>query len=610
MRKAYSYIRMSTDTQLKGDSLRRQLEASERFAQDNNLQLVDAIDGVPLKDIGVSAYRGANSKDGVLAMFLGQLQQGKIEPGSVLLIESLDRLSRAQVLDALAQFLTIVTFDIEIITLTDNQRYTKQSLNESPGQLYVSLGIMFRANEESATKSKRLKASWSNKRNHALDKPLTSIAPAWLRYSQELNRFEVIEERVNVVRTIFEMCAYVCGQSSITRYLNENQVPVFGKSQFWNLSYVKKILNNRAVLGEFQPFATVNGKRQPVDDPIPGYFPRIIDDELYNLAQHALKSRATSASGRKGKTYGNLFSGVVYCGACGTRMDYRDRGKQMLSLACRNASHKAGCKAPEWRYQSVEEMLLRHLREVDFRELLGNKSDSVKLEHQLLALKSEVKEREDGFEKLLDLVESESLAEPAKVRMMDRINKASSELADLLQQVEAKQTEINDYNSQLRVFDEDVLKKAIQLIADKKDDYFFRSSVNQLLMRAIAQIDLFVDNDIYAPWEIEPEDIRVQRFLDLHPKLRTLSFDTVVARADFKAFWSQFNKRVRIRYRTGAVRHLLVGHDISFESLPLKKQYKDSQTGQFITEEEANQRSPETIMEVLVRPPAAKKTVR
>jgi len=65
MLKAYSYIRMSTDAKLKGDSLRRQLEASEKFAKKKNLNLVDK-----LQDIGVSAYHGKNIKSGPLEKFL------------------------------------------------------------------------------------------------------------------------------------------------------------------------------------------------------------------------------------------------------------------------------------------------------------------------------------------------------------------------------------------------------------------------------------------------------------------------------------------------------------------------------------------------------------
>ena len=55
--KAYSYIRMSTDIQLKGNSLQRQLELSKNYADINNLELVDTI-----KDIGVSAFKGKNLK--------------------------------------------------------------------------------------------------------------------------------------------------------------------------------------------------------------------------------------------------------------------------------------------------------------------------------------------------------------------------------------------------------------------------------------------------------------------------------------------------------------------------------------------------------------------
>ena len=61
--KAYSYLRMSTDLQLKGDSRRRQLEASKAYAEANDLTLAD---DAQLEDIGVSAFRGANVRDGTL----------------------------------------------------------------------------------------------------------------------------------------------------------------------------------------------------------------------------------------------------------------------------------------------------------------------------------------------------------------------------------------------------------------------------------------------------------------------------------------------------------------------------------------------------------------
>src|SRR3954463_11142307 len=62
---AYSYVRMSTDVQLRGDSRRRQLEESRRFALERGLQLVE-----DFEDLGVSAYRGKNVSDGALERML------------------------------------------------------------------------------------------------------------------------------------------------------------------------------------------------------------------------------------------------------------------------------------------------------------------------------------------------------------------------------------------------------------------------------------------------------------------------------------------------------------------------------------------------------------
>ena len=44
--KAYSYLRMSTDLQLKGDSRRRQLEASQKYADEFDLDLAGATDAL------------------------------------------------------------------------------------------------------------------------------------------------------------------------------------------------------------------------------------------------------------------------------------------------------------------------------------------------------------------------------------------------------------------------------------------------------------------------------------------------------------------------------------------------------------------------------------
>jgi len=55
MAKAYSYIRFSTEKQKFGDSFRRQFEATEKFVNENGLELDETL---TLHDLGMSAFTG------------------------------------------------------------------------------------------------------------------------------------------------------------------------------------------------------------------------------------------------------------------------------------------------------------------------------------------------------------------------------------------------------------------------------------------------------------------------------------------------------------------------------------------------------------------------
>jgi DNA invertase Pin-like site-specific DNA recombinase len=173
-RRAYSYIRMSTGMQLKGHSRQRQLENSSAYAKAHGLDLVEDLQ---LEDLGVSAFKGANVAEGALGKFLQAVENGSVPKGSFLIVESLDRLSRQEILKSLTLFTGIVQAGINLVTLQDGHVYREQP--ELP-ELLMSLMIMSRAHEESQIKSQRVGAAWANKRAHAAAKPLTKWCPAWL----------------------------------------------------------------------------------------------------------------------------------------------------------------------------------------------------------------------------------------------------------------------------------------------------------------------------------------------------------------------------------------------------------------------------------------------
>jgi DNA invertase Pin-like site-specific DNA recombinase len=217
---AYSYIRFSTPEQRKGDSLRRQRELSERYAKDHGLIIGNRLQ---LQDLGKSAYSGKHRSEGALGQFLKLAEMGKIAKGSVLLVESLDRLSREQITTALKQFLAIIDKGIKIVTLIDQREYSQKTINTGCSELIVSLTIMARAHEESATKALRLSKAWERKRKLANVTKLTASCPAWLKLNDTKTQFDVIEDRVEIIRKIFDMKLSGKGLRSIIRELNGTQ---------------------------------------------------------------------------------------------------------------------------------------------------------------------------------------------------------------------------------------------------------------------------------------------------------------------------------------------------------------------------------------------------
>lgn len=109
-------------------------------------------------DEGLSAYHQRHVTSGALGAFLAGVQAGRIEAGSVLVVEGLDRLSRAEPIQAQAQLAQIVNAGITVVTASDGKVCSRERLKANPMDLVYSLLLMIRAHEESDTKGKRGKA--------------------------------------------------------------------------------------------------------------------------------------------------------------------------------------------------------------------------------------------------------------------------------------------------------------------------------------------------------------------------------------------------------------------------------------------------------------------
>lgn len=408
--KAYSYIRFSTPEQGQGDSERRQRAEAAKYAENNGLELVTDRD-YQFLDFGVSAYKGRNSSDeGKLHQFCNYVKEGKIAAGSYLIVESLDRLSRENVLTALGRFIDLLNEDINVVTLTDKFVYSKGA---NPIQLVMSIIYMMRANEESSTKGFRVSTAWQEKQALARTqgKPLGAACPYWLRYVD--GAYVPIAERVDVIDKIMKMTIDGYGQTAIVKYLNSEKIPVFGsakrnKSGIWGNSSIAKILGNKSLLGEYQPMIHVGGKRAINGSPVENYYPDVVSEEVFYAALHARNQRRVDKVTNQSNDF-NIWSKLAICSICKSSMHLVNKGKPPKGykyLRCSTAA-KGECES---------KLVRLDVADIAFKEILA-KMNSVALvrnsDRDLKRKVSEVSGRIISIEQKLAEIQSIMVQEPS-----------------------------------------------------------------------------------------------------------------------------------------------------------------------------------------------------
>ena len=83
---ACSYERVSSPEQLKDDGIKRQTHGTNALCAAKRWTLDETLSG---RDLGISAYHGANATEGALSKILDAITKGIIKPRSVIVVENL-----------------------------------------------------------------------------------------------------------------------------------------------------------------------------------------------------------------------------------------------------------------------------------------------------------------------------------------------------------------------------------------------------------------------------------------------------------------------------------------------------------------------------------------
>lgn len=253
---------------------------------------------------------------GALADFIEAIEHGFIRQGTVLLVESLDRLSREKIGDATERLKHILKAGVEVVTLSDQTHYNEASLDD-PYVLIKAILIAQRANEESQIKSLRMRSAWQKKRDDAEKNGtlLTRSCPRWLKITDDGKSFEVISLHVKSITKIFKLRLKGHSLNSITKILNDNNIPnLSGGLGHWNPSTIEKLLGNKALIGTYSPSYRTMSKG--VKD-IPGYFPSVISMKLFLDVQEIRLSPFGREINKDNPYLINLFRSILYCNLCG-----------------------------------------------------------------------------------------------------------------------------------------------------------------------------------------------------------------------------------------------------------------------------------------------------
>lgn len=356
------YARFSNQEQAQGDSKSRQLKlcrdmiAQQGWQGSRDRELVDE---------GLSAYSGANrAPGGLLYAFEQEAEGGRYRNGHVLIVENLDRISR-QGYDAILPFLQKLTGQGVTVATVDGNRVYPAFERVTMASVIEAVVKSELSREESEKKSKRLRAA-QNKRveeakaNAGQHISHTATVPAWLtteRISKPAERpvykMGLNEERVALLREIFQLTIDGYGTPSIAKMLNARGEPVWShlgqrSNNGWTVGYLTKIVLNRAVLGEYHPMNSPrSGEQTSKGIVVLNHFPQAIDPVMYARASAARNSRQRT-SGSWQITHNNLFSGIAKCGICGGRM------KQ--EVVVRKGGNRRNSKNPEAVYQSKQDI--------------------------------------------------------------------------------------------------------------------------------------------------------------------------------------------------------------------------------------------------------------
>lgn len=440
--KVYSYMRFSDARQAAGASSDRQRAYAAMWAQEHGLVLDDKLS---MRDEGLSAFHQKHVKKGALGVFLKAVEDGHVPTDSVLVVEGLDRLSRAEPIQAQAQLTAIITAGISVVTASDGKVYSRERLKANPMDLVYSLLVMIRAHEESDTKSKRVRDAirrqckgWTEGTYRGLIR--YGKTPGWLRVID--GKWELIPERAEAIRAAVDMFRRGLGAGHIAKCLHDAGLATSAAAP--TSGHLVRLLSNPALVGD---------KHLELDADsfvLKDYYPAAISREVWEDLQQLVELR--SRKHVKGDIPSLLTGfGVAMCGYCGSPLKSQTMSSKRRAdgtlldchrrLQCVRVNHGSGCQVKgSCSAAPIERALLRYCSDLVNLQALYAGDRAALPRGELASAKAKLHDIDAKLERLADaLVDGDGDVPATFVR---RARELEAERQTVLEQVRAAERAI------------------------------------------------------------------------------------------------------------------------------------------------------------------------
>lgn len=327
----------------------------------------------------------------------------------------------------------------------------------------------------------------------------TKTVPLWLCIQD--GKICVEEEAAKTIKLIFELCSKMnYGFMKIAKYLNENEIPRLDKTRrAWTFDIVKRLIHNRALIGEYQPRVSVrkDGRKRleyvpSSEQPIKGVFPVVIEPNVFDEVHAKTQSRRLKGGGRRADMP-NLFIKLLKCNECGGSIKHQKNHngyKEYRYLKCFNSLY-GHCATPgnrAWRYDEFEKMFFEHAGRLNLDEIFSQSDSEIQAVLADISAAEVVKAKaEKKIEQITrQIYESETVSDTFNnilVRLEQDLKGAVDLLKDkhlLLSNLRGRDVEQHKEN----------LRNAQSIVLNSQSDPELRSKINAQLREIIKSISI------------------------------------------------------------------------------------------------------------------------